>query len=326
MTEQNEGAQLVLWQAVSSHDRALAWANLPTAQRRRSAMEAAQLHDGAALGDLLHGYMLVKSRAKSAVSPATLKCYALGVKQLLHAWAQENLLHPSQDAGDRYIGDLAAYLAPASCDVRLRAARALYRALHWARATEADPFADTKAPKNPVPKHERRRPYSQEDIDALLDVAPTALKALILVCAHGGLRISEALTLTWAEIDLSRKILYVRHGKGGGRRTVFISQTLAEGLAQCAGTHYNGIVFMSGYHRAFADPTVPRAALKACCAKAGVPYLGFHALRHAAGTRLMRESGNLQLVAAHLGHANVATSAIYAKWSDTQLQNAVGEW
>ncbi len=326
MTEQDEGAQLVLWQAVSVHDRALAWADLPPAQRRRAAMEAAQLHDGAALGDLLLGYMVTKSRAKSAIAPATVKCYGLGTKQLLAAWRQENLLHPSQDAGDRYIGDLSAYLAPASVDVRLRAARALYRALHWARATEADPFADVRAPKNPTPRHERRRPYAEEDIAAVLAVATPALRALILVCAHGGLRISEALALRWDAVDLSRKMLSVRRGKGGGRRTVHISETLAAALGEVAGTHNLGPVFMSAYHRAFADPTVPRAALRAACATAGIQYRGWHAFRHAAGTRLMRESGNIQLVAAHLGHANIATSAIYAKWSDTQLQAAVGEW
>jgi integrase len=322
----DENAQLVLWEAVSARDRALAWANLAPAARRRAAMEAAQLHDTAGLTDLLHGYMLVKSRAKSAVSAATLKCYALGVKQLCAAWTQENVLHPTQDAGDRYIGDLAAYLAPASCDVRLRAARALYRALHWARATEADPFADVKAPANHTPKHERRRPYADADIEALVTWATPAMRALVLLCAHGGLRISEALALTWFDIDLSRKTLRVRRGKGGAGRTVHLSESLATALADVAGVHYHGPVLMSAYNHAFKDPTVPRAALKALCAKAGVPYLGFHALRHSAGTRLMRESGNLQLVAAHLGHANVATSAIYAKWSNTQLQAAVEAW
>ncbi len=318
--------ELVVWEPVTGRDRAQAWAALPPDRRRRAAMEAAQNHDLGALGDLLHGYMLVKSRAKTAISPSTLKCYGLAVKQLLAAWTNENLLHPSQDAGDRYIGLLAEHLAPASCDVRLRGARALYRALHWARATEADPFCDVKAPKNPTPKHERRRPYLPTDVDALVLAADLPLRVLILLCAHGGLRISEALALQWRDVDLRTVTLRIRSGKGGAARTVHLSATLADSLRELAGVAPAGAVIASAYGHGYRDPTVPRQRLAALCDAYGVPYLGFHALRHAAGTRLMAESGNLQLVAAHLGHANVATSAIYAKWSNTQLQSAVGEW
>jgi integrase len=317
---------LVPWQAVTGRDKAQAWANMETDLRRRSAMAAAAAHDAADLFDLLHGYMLVKSRAKTAISASTLKSYRLAVRQLNQAWSQENLLHPSQDAGDRYIGDLAEYLAPASCDVRLRGARALYRALHWARATEADPFCDVRAPKNPTPKHERRRPYPDADVDALLEHADLSDGVLYLLCAHGGLRISEALALRFADVDFRGVTLRIISGKGGGARTVQLSATLAAALGELRRRHGGEYVIVNAYGRPYRDPTIPRVHLQADCEAAEITYRGFHALRHTAGTRLMRESGNLQIVAAHLGHANVATSAIYAKWSDAEVASRVGAW
>lgn len=319
-------SNVIVWEPVTGRDRAQRWAEVAPDERRRRAMAAAAEHDGRELFDLLHAYLLVKSRAKTAISRSTLKCYGLAVTQLLAAWRQENLLHPSQDAGDRWMGQLAERLAPASCDVRLRGARALYRALHWARATEADPFGDTRAPRNPTPKHERRRPYRDADIEAMLAVATPAMRAMILVCAHGGLRIGEALQLTWGDVNVVSRTIRVRKGKGGAARTVSMSPSLIAALEAIAAWGYGGPIFMTAYNHAFRDATVPRAALRKVCAAAGVHYLGFHALRHSAGTRLMRESGNLQLVAAHLGHANIATSAIYAKWSSAELAGAVCQW
>ncbi len=54
---------------------------------------------------------------------------------------------------------------------------------------------------------------------------------------------------------------------------------------------------------------------------------GVHALRHYCGTRLVREGGDLEMAARHLGHASIETTRIYAaKWSDEGLKRTVGEW
>ncbi|UQN09349.1 site-specific integrase (plasmid) [Deinococcus sp. QL22] len=51
-------------------------------------------------------------------------------------------------------------------------------------------------------------------------------RALILLCAHGGLRIEEALQLTWNDLDLPGGVLTVQHGKGGKTRRVTLTRTL----------------------------------------------------------------------------------------------------
>ncbi len=69
-----------------------------------------------------------------------------------------------------------------------------------------------------------------------------------------------------------------------------------------------------------------RARLQKVCRRAGVPYKGVHALRHYAGTRLMQQTGSLEHVARHLGHTQIETSRIYAKWSDETLREVLSEW
>ena len=52
-------------------------------------------------------------------------------------------------------------------------------------------------------------------------------------------------------------------------------------------------------------------------------YHGPHSLRHLAGTRLYRATGDLYVVAALLGHADVSTSQVYAKMDRSRLKEAI---
>ena len=45
-----------------------------------------------------------------------------------------------------------------------------------------------------------------------------------------------------------------------------------------------------------------------------------------AGTELYRATTSLDTVARHLGHANVETTRVYAKWADEQLRTVLQTW
>lgn len=51
--------------------------------------------------------------------------------------------------------------------------------------------------------------------------------------------------------------------------------------------------------------------LEAACKQARVKFKGVHALRHASGTRLKEETGDLALVADHLRHTSMDTARGY---------------
>lgn len=321
-------AALALYVGTTQRDRAAAWAALPADERRRAAMAAANSRDSGELADLTVAYLLLHGRQHSAASDHTLRSYSVGVRSLLRSWSQENLLHPAADAGDRYIAELSRTLSPASCASRLAGALALYRALNWARATREQPFIGVHAPANRTPRHERRHPYSDAQVEAIAAAADPRLRLLILLTAHGGLRIAEALDLQWPDVRLSAGTLRVLRGKGRKARTVHISGTLLAALTEACESALEWVphVVTKETGDSATDASWLRRRLAGACARAGVEYLGWHAFRHTAGTRLARETGNLQLVAAHLGHSDVSTAAIYAKWSDTALSDSVSRW
>lgn len=66
--------------------------------------------------------------------------------------------------------------------------------------------------------------------------------------------------------------------------------------------------------------------LEAACRQARVKFKGVHALRHASGTRLREDTGDLALVADHLRHSSLDTARGYAKANNMQLKKALEEW
>jgi integrase/recombinase XerC len=319
---------LVIYVPEHLRGRAMVWQEKAGGDRRRDAARAASEHDVLALCELTIGYVFLVGRQHAAASDHTIESYCAGVRSLLKWWTYENLLHPSDAAGQRYMTQISRDHAAATCAARLTAAVMLYRALRWAAATTADPFAGVRPPINRTPKHERRRPYDDGKIDQIAAAADSRLRVLIYLCAHGGLRIAEAVALRWDEVNLTQGWLFVRDGKGGKARTVHLSTTLRRELTEwralSQGTEPRLVLRSDGGPAR--DTTWLRRRLRLACERAGVEYLGWHAMRHTAGTRLARDTNNLQLVAAHLGHSDVSTTAIYAKWSDNALREAVLAW
>ncbi|MGX9688621.1 tyrosine-type recombinase/integrase [Deinococcus wulumuqiensis] len=253
------------------------------------------------------------------MSLRTARAYREGIIRFLaHAQTRTvNLLRPGRDAGAVYVRSLETEgLKPASVRVHLAAARALFRALRWAGVTEADPFSDSKPAKDKVAPWDKRSPYSEDEVAALLAHAPLRDRVLILLCAHGGLRISEALALRWDEVEAGS--LLVRAGKGGKSRRVTLSRTLATALADFRPGQSADLV-VGGTQEA------ARKRLARIARLAGMESKGFHAFRHYAGTRIAGSLG-LEDAARHLGHSSIETTRVYAKWADTALGNELRNW
>jgi integrase len=314
--------------APHTEDPAGSWTALGTAERRHAATVAAHARDADALVSLTQAYLTLHGRSGGRVSAHTQRVYATGVRILVADWRQVDLLDPPPDAGAAWLrrleasgawrkdGSIAA-ASPSTLRVRLAAARVLYRALRWAGATTADPFADAHAAPERTAPWDKRQPYPPEHLAQLLAVAVPLDRVIVLLGSHAGLRAAELSALTWSDIDLQQQRLLVRQGKGGKQRLVPISRSLTAALQQLP----------SGEGRVVAlSDSGLRKRLRLLCARAGVPYLGLHALRHSAGTRLVREGATLEDAARHLGHASIATTRVYAKWSDEQLKQRVGDW
>jgi len=341
---------IVPYKSDDAHARAQDWAALGDATQKRAAMEAARDHDAAALWELTQAWLILHGRKGASVSLRTLRSYREALTPrpsaadgtpparktkgtaLLDAWAGENLLHPARLAGTRWLRGLEATgCSPSTVRVYLAGARALYAALRGAGATTADPFKDLHPAPDPVPRWEKRQPYSDAEVTALLAHAQGPDRVVVLLGAHAGLRVSEMVALRWADVDLARRRLVVRSGKGGKKRTVPLSTSLVAELARSARAPGAGVGGAPGEGGARVLPYKDRLAvwyrLRALARRAGVTPLGVHSLRHDAGTRLTRENnGNLRPTQKMLGHESIVTSEIYAAWSDESLGEQLKTW
>ncbi len=103
-----------------------------------------------------------------------------GVLDLVAAWPGENLLHPTRRAATRWVRALEdAGKKPATVQLKLAAARALYAALRWAGATDAAPFAGVRAAPEKTAPWDRRKPYSPADVERLLAVTTGQDRVLV---------------------------------------------------------------------------------------------------------------------------------------------------
>ena len=294
------------------------WARFTEAERKRRAAEAANTRDLETLWGLTEAHLTLYGGSGARVSGNTLQAYRRGVQVLLESWSGENLLRPSNDAGALWLRGLEAQgLSASTLRVRLAAAKALYRALRWANATDAVPFADARAGKDRTAAHDKRQPYSEQDLVRLLEHAEGQDKLLVLLGSYAGLRVSEIVRLEWRDVDFSSKKLTVRQGKGNKTRRVTLSKTLLQALWEGRGS--GGVLNVSSRSRAY-------RRLKNLCLVAGVEFRGVHALRHYTGTRVYRETRDLNEVAHVLGHASIETTRVYAAYDKAVKKDAVSDW
>lgn len=134
-----------------------------------------------------------------------------------------------------------------------------------------------------------------------------------------GLRASELCALTIRDIDLNKRQVDVRRGKGCKQRSVQISEELAEQLREYLKKHR--------YFAGRCDPvflnkrwerlkyTDLRYRFRKLGKKCDILTLHPHALRHTFATILYNSSGDLKFVREQLGHNSMDTTAIYAKIS-----------
>src|SRR5215471_11471730 len=83
----------------------------------------------------------------------------------------------------------------------------------------------------PFPRREKKLPLilSREEVKTLLEAAKSLRHRTQLALLYGsGLRISEVIQLRVSDIDSARKVVHVRHGKGGKDRQTLLSAKLLD--------------------------------------------------------------------------------------------------
>jgi integrase len=196
-------------------------------------------------------------------------------------------------------------------------------------------------------EEEQAQALTRAELALLLAALPAEWRLFFEFLTHTGLRISEAIGLTWAHLDLGTRLrvlvreqvcegerhrLKSRHG----RRDLPLSPGMAERLRGLRRDSYRGEqapVFATATGTELSRPNVAGRVLKPAAEAVAlvvegedgepVAWVSFHTFRHTCASLLFDADRNVKQVAEWLGHADGAfTLRTYVHLMDNGLGDA----
>lgn len=180
-----------------------------------------------------------------------------------------------------------------------------------------------------TPRAKKRKPVmlSREDWQTLTTASRKSSRELIVeFVLKTGMRITEALNITWEQVDSGNGYVTVGESKteAGAGRSIPIDNNLMERLISLRSTHREKQLLERGWNSAdlvFSGrvgnvqsyQNLQKRVLTPMLEECGLRHLTWHHLRHNAGSYLLSENVPITAVSKILGHANPGvTMGIYA--------------
>lgn len=173
----------------------------------------------------------------------------------------------------------------------------------------------------PSIQREKKLPVvlSRQEVKTLLKTAVLLKHRLIIGLLYGcGLRCGEVRNILLKDIDLDRRTLLVRQGKGNKDRYVPLGELLFRGITSyIEAENPQTYLFTGSQHEGDAEENCASQrgiqwAVKTLAKKAGIlKDVNVHTLRHSYATHLLEDGLNIISVKELLGHAHIETTMIY---------------
>jgi integrase len=279
-----------------------------------------------ALGDFLVKHWLPDKEADGRIGPASAHQYAATIRlYLVPALGHVKLgkLRPADIQA--FYTALSGRLGPATV-ARIHAV--LNAALGHAVRLELiprNPCAAVRPPRAPTPDV---AVWSLAQARAFLaGIGDDPDRALWLVLVLGGLRVGEAIALTWDDVDLAAgrltvratltrnrtgaKVIGERAKSRAGHRRVDLPPDAITALSELPSRDVGGLVFPGCFGQPWNQETISNR-LKAICRRLGLPVVSVHKLRHVHGTSLMLAGVPQKVAMARLGHASPRMTLHYS--------------
>ena len=236
-------------------------------------------------------------------------------------------------------GDLAAFIAElagaasaATLGRKVACVRSFYRHLRREGLIAHDPIAELRGPR----KTQRLpRVLTRQEVAKLMGepkgTEPRALRdrALLEILYACGLRVSEAIGLELADVDLEERMLRAR-GKGSKERLVPIGRQAASALrAYCVrgrpallGARAESRLFVNHRGSPLSRQGLYKIVQRHARGAGLEARMSPHTLRHSFATHLLAGGCDLRSLQEMLGHADLATTQLYTQLSAERLKDA----
>lgn len=162
----------------------------------------------------------------------------------------------------------------------------------------------------------------QEVVDLIRAAGNVKHRAMLGLIYAAGLRCGELLKLRIVDVQLERRQLIIREGKGAKDRITMLSQRaillLQAYLEQYTPKKY---LFEGQWGEAYSSSSL-RKVLRNAMSRANIhkPYT-LHCLRHSFATHLLEDGTDLRYIQTLLGHNSSKTTEIYTHVSQTAINN-----
>lgn len=179
------------------------------------------------------------------------------------------------------------------------------------------------------------RAMTRAELSVVLAHIPKEWQLMFELLAHTGLRISESIGLTWADVELGRspRLLVRRQDCRGeigplksakSRREIPLSPGMARRLQSARGTRNAAErVFTSPQGFPLSDGDLRRRVLTPAVEAAGFPWVTFHTFRHTCASLLFEAGRDVKQVSEWLGHADAGfTLKVYVHLMDAGVGDA----
>lgn len=270
-------------------------------------------------------------------SPHTIEAYNNDIKAYITFLCNYNASNPSLDdllkADLRLIRSFLAYrkiddYSNTSSARTLSGIKSFYKFLHYSTGKTSNVVFSARSPKKskPLPKALTKddtfislnhiENFAKDDWQGLRD------KALLLLIYASGMRISEALSITKAQLrDDHIRII----GKGNKERLIpwipAAKALVEQYLQQIPYDIEDKAIFLSEQGKLLARATFAKQ-LRNMRRSMGLPeYLTPHAFRHSFATHLLENGADLKAIQELLGHASLSTTQRYTKVDLNRLSN-----
>ena len=176
------------------------------------------------------------------------------------------------------------------------------------------------------PRDDKRLPavLSKTEIGDILRLEKNLKHRLLLMLAYSsGLRVSEVVSLKRENIDLARKVIYIRLGKGRKDRCTILSEKAAMVLSQYCVLYdiktwlfpgqpaTNHLSIRSAQY--IFDKAVQHAEI--------TKRISIHSLRHTFATHLLESGTDIRYIQELLGHSSIRTTERYTHIARRSILN-----
>lgn len=271
---------------------------------------------------------------EKGLQPNTLKAYRSDCK-VLEDFGLQNQKNPSQLSHQELLILMDQLqkigLHPASQARMLSAWRGFFDFLTFTQKPHLDPLAFFPQPKLPrylpvvLAVHEIDQLFLTQDQSTKEGLRNFLIFQLLYAC---GLRISELLALSIADLDLKGGFVHVL-GKGNKERFVPMSQKMAHLLKNYIENErflfpiqpgFEHFVFLNRFGKSLSRIMVFTILQEAVKKLGWNKKISPHTFRHSFATHLIEAGADLRIVQQLLGHQSITTTAIYTHLDKDFLQ------